>query len=768
MAHIIIITNSFEPIQSRSIHQIEAGMSIFSLLEDTDISQSQWGHSVDIFLNGKSLSTDEYGYIITQGDVLGMVAYPQGGGGGGSNPLRTVLSVAVMVASFAFGPALGAAMGISPTAGMGLGLAQGALASAIGGAVISLAGGALVNMLVPAPSAAAMGGSSSLPSPSPTYNIQYQGNSARLGQVIPCQYGRHRIFPDLIISKAWSEYIDNEQFLYAPLCLGVGEYDIEKIRIADTDISNFSEINYKIYKPNQQVDYFDINVITRDEVIGQTLHGTNEDEHGYVGPFIANPVATQAHKIGIDMVCPYGLYYANDNGGMDNRTVSWQVEARQIDDDDESIGGWIILGSHSLTNNKNSAIRKSYAYTLKTQGRYEVRVKRTNSNDTSSRAGDELNWASLKAFVDGPTKFADISLLLVKMQASDNLSAETSRQINLVQTRKLPIWDGGSWSKLTPTHSIIWAICDIAKASYGAGLEDSRLNLDDLPVLDRLLSDRNDTFNGVFDVKVTVWDALTKVARCGRSVPILQGGQLRIMRDSKQALPVALFSPRNIIKGSFKLEYIMPCDDTADCVTTQYFNEKTWKPAEVTTSLEDSTQDNPAIIQMFGVTNKAHARREGMYIAAANRYRRRLVTFMTELEGMIPTYGDLIAISHDLPCWGQSGEIIEWDQSTNTALLSEPLQWQENSQHYIALRKQDGSLAGPYQCRQGNMEDEVIIEDKLDLMPYIGGNQERTHFSFGGGDAYTMLARILTIRPRSSGEKIQITAVIEDERVHVN
>ena len=36
-------------------------------------------------------------------------------------------------------------------------------------------------------------------------------------------------------------------------------------------------------------------------------------------------------------------------------------------------------------------------------------------------------------------------------------------------------------------------------------------------------------------------------------------------------------------------------------------------------------------------------------MAAANRYRRKTVTFSTELEGLIPTYGDLIAVSHDMP-----------------------------------------------------------------------------------------------------------------------
>lgn len=72
------------------------------------------------------------------------------------------------------------------------------------------------------------------------------------------------------------------------------------------------------------------------------------------------------------------------------------------------------------------------------------------------------------------------------------------------------------------------------------------------------------TFNGVFDRKLTVWDALSQVARCGRAVAFLQGGLVRFVRDEPKTLPVALFSPRNIVKGSFKIDYVMLGEDTAD------------------------------------------------------------------------------------------------------------------------------------------------------------------------------------------------------------
>ena len=107
-----------------------------------------------------------------------------------------------------------------------------------------------------------------------------------------------------------------------------------------------------------------------------------------------------------------------------------------------------------------------------------------------------------------------------------------------------------------------------------------------------------------------------------------------------------------------------------------YFSERTWTPDEIVAALPDSAieaADKPATVDLFGCTNGTQAMREGLYMAAANRYRRRIITFRTELEGLIPTYGDLIAITHDLPRWGQGGEVTAVDG--RTLVLSEPLEW---------------------------------------------------------------------------------------------
>ncbi len=759
-AVVVMLRNPFCPERGREVLPVAAGTTIRAWLDAHRIEEFE--RPTICLRNGEPVLRADWPVLeIGASDVVIFVSLPQGGGGGGGggkNPLRTVLMIAVMVAAPAIGGAIAGAIGITSTIGTSL------ITAAVG-----LAGATLVNVLVPPPKppAPSFGGSfGSTPAPSPTYALQSQGNQARLGQPIPVIYGRHLVYPDLAATP-WTEYAGNEQYLHQLHCIGQGEYDLEQVRIEDTPISSFEEVTYEIVAPGDPVTLFEADVTTAAEVAGQELKGTNELEagdDGWIGPFAANPAGTAAEEIGIDLVMPRGLYYANTSGGLDPRTIDWEVEARAIDEDGGALGGWVQLGAESVTAATNTAQRRSDRYPV-ASGRYEVRLRRTDAKDTDARAGHEIRWQGLKAFLSGEPVFGDLTLLAVRMRATDNLSQRSSRLVNCILTRRLPIWDPvAGWSSPQPTRSIAWAFADAARAHCGADLPDARIDLAALHALDGLWQGRDDRFDAVFDQGVTVWEALTRIARVGRAVPFLQGGILRLVRDEARTLPVALFGPRNIVKGSLKVQYLMPGEDTADAVTVEYFSARIWAPDEVTASLADSAADQPAKVELFGCTDEAQALREGLYMAAANRYRRRMVSFRTELEGLIPTYGDLIAVAHDMPRWGQGGEVVAWESESRTLELSEPLEWTDDETHYIALRRRDGTVSGPWPVGPGADDRHVVLAEDLDFTPYTGASEERTHFAFGVGEAWSLRARVIAIRPR--GEQVEITAVGEDARVH--
>jgi len=748
MATIAVLNNPFDLTHNRTVHAVIETMTIRAWLNTQNIAE--FPRPTICLVDGQPVLRQEWNTLVISGDmIITFIALPQGGGGGGKNPLRTVLSIAVIVAAPMIGGAIAGAIGVTSTIGVSL-----------IGAGVALAGSALVNALIPPPSPSLGGvGNFNLSQPSPTYSLQAQGNQARLAEPIPIVYGHHIVYPDFAATP-YSEFSNNDQFLYQLHVIGQGEYDIEQIRIEDTPITSFEEITHQIIPPGGALTLFHADVAAAPEVAGQELLSV-ANGGGWVGPFIANPPETLTNKLAIDVVMARGLYYANDAGALVARSVSWQVQVRSVDDEGNAIGAWTVLANESITAATNSAIRRTYQYSV-TPGRYEVQVLRQDNKDTSARAGHDINWSGLNAFLQTTADFSGLTLLALKMRATDNLSQRSSRMINCIVTRKLPVWQDGAWTAPQATRSIAWAIADVLKANYGAKLNDSRIDILALVALNQLWQTRQDNFDGVFDQKLTVWDALTRIARCGRAIPILQGGITRIIRDEQKSLPVALFSPRNIAKGSFKIDYVMPGDDTADAVTVEFFNAKTWKTDEITASLPDSNAEQPAKVSLFGCTNEAHALREGMYMAAANRYRRRMVSFRTELEGMIPTYGDLIALAHDMPSWGQAGDIILFDAPM--LKLSEPLDFTPDIPHYIILRKRDGSISGPWEVVRGGNENEVILQDEIDFTPFTGTTEERTHFSFGAAEKWAALARVLSVKPRA--DQVEISCVIENNIVH--
>lgn len=747
LATVVTVHNPFQPALHREVKAIRRRCRVRKLAPNTQ-------QPFICLHNGAPLLRADWDTFISDGDVVAFVTLPQGGGGGGSNPLKLIISLAI---SYFSG---GLAAGLLGPAMAGTEVAFGITAGQLLGGAISFAGKMLLNVMMPdggGPKAPSTHQAAALAAPSPTYSIGAQGNAARMGSPIPSIYGRHLIYPDFG-AEPFTEYAGNEQYLYQLFVIGQGEYDIEAIRIEDTPIASFAEITYEVKSNGEQVTLMPTNVSTASEVAGQELSATA------VGPFVVNPAGTTANYISVDVVAPRGLFYANDNGGLDAVSASFKAEARQINDAGTAIGSWLTLGTHTLNAATTTPQRNSYRYTLATPGRYEVKLTRLDAKATGSRYGHELDWAMARAYLPGVQNYAGVTVVAMRMRATNNLSAAASRKVNMIVTRKLPIWNGTTWSAPTATTNPAWALADILRADYGAKASVSRIDLAQLLTLSSTWAARGDSFNGIFDNKQTVWEALGIVARAGRCKPYLQGGIVRFTRDQTVSLPVALFNMRNIVRGSVKMTYLVTGDETADAVEVTYFDAATWSNKTVQASLPGHSADRIAKVSMFGITGRDQAWREGRYMAAANRYRRQLITFTTDMEGLIPSFGDLIAIAHDRPTWGTSGEITAYDSGTKVVTLTEPVTFTVGN-HYCAFRKRDGSFSGPWLVTAGVDAYHVVLDVALDFTPDLGSDRERTYFSFGPGEEYRKLARVTAIKPRGMN-RVEITCVNEDAAVH--
>lgn len=809
----VTVRDPFHPAASREFRNLPEPCSIRSLASGIDAPHI-------ILRNGEALLRADWDQPTEQGDILAVIILPQGGDGG-SNPLQLVLMLAVMMVA----PQL--AWGIEGMLGAN-GIAVGASGLMAIQAGVVFAGMVLVNALIPPPKPTSPQQANSLAAPSPTYSLQAQGNLARIDQAIPVQYGRIAAYPDFA-AQPYTEFAGNEQYLYQLLCLGQGEFHITELRIEDTPLENFAEIEYEVIEPGGSITLFPTNVISSLEVSGQEMAGklaatytrtgttvtvtlaahgyttgrllyldfltggaadgaytiatvaidtftvvttasgtiatSNVEIQHYVGGFVANPSDSAANILGIDFVLPRGLYEADTGtGDLLDLSLSVIIEARELDSLGAPLGSWGQIGAYTYTARTTTPQRYSERLPVAT-GRYEVRVRRTDIKETDTAFGHEIIWAGLRAYLPETRDFGDVTLIALRMRASNNLSNQASRKINVICTRKIPTWNGVTWSAPVTTSSIAWAFADACRNTvYGGKLPDSRIDLAALLALDAIWAERGDEFNARFDSALSLWEALTKIAASGRAKPYMQGGIVRLARDSQQAVPVALYSMRNIVRGSFNIEYILPSDDTADAVEASYFDRNYWANRRVSCALSDSLSLKPAKIDLFGVTDREQAYREGLYQAASNRYRRRIIKFATEMEGFIPAFGDMIAIQHDMPAWGQFAEAVAWDDASRTLTLSEPMVWGPG-RHYIGLRARDGSVDGPYRVTAGAATNILILSNKPTTTPYTGGDEERTHVVFGWADTWRQSAKVITVRPRGLYQ-VEIEAINEDPSVH--
>lgn len=750
LATVNIVHNPFHPTLDRQQVALKRRYKVSTIAKRQRIDFSK---PVMCYYNGTPLLRKDWDTtIVDDAEVLAFVYLPQGGGG--SNPLKIVL----MISLAAFAPAIAGAIGAK------LGVAAGTFGASLIKAGVGLLGNALINALIPPPQPPKPQQRAQAAAPSPTYNLSAQGNQARIGQSIPVLYGEMRIFPDFA-AQPYAEYESNQQYLYQLFCLTQGEatFDNADVYIEDTPIVNFgADHEIELIRPNQTSALFPNEVFNVSEVSGQELTGPNA-----VGYFPVNPPETTVNKLSFDMVMPQGLGYVGDDGELDSRTVTFRFNAQLIDDAGNTLGAPFTLATRSISARTNTAIRRTYSFAV-TAGRYQIQVFRIGSKSSDARFSNTLNVTAARGYSSEALNYGNITLMAVKLRANNTLSSQSSRKINVLAKRMLPVPSISnnivSWGAPQVTQSIAWAIADMCRAHYGAGVSEARFNVAQLIALHDLWNPRGDTLNCTFDSAQTFWEALSITCRAGRARPFVQGGMMHFVRDSLQQLPSVLFTQRNIVKDTFKLSYIMPSEDTADAVDVEYFDQEIWKPKVVRAQLDVGTPNKPIKIQAFGITNRDQAYREGMKIAADNRYRRKEISFNTELEGHIPSLGDLIAIQHDMPEWGQYGEALS--VTATTVQSSEPFEWETGATHYMMLRTANGGAEGPIAVTRGANDGELVfVSGAVQTNVYTGNEREKTYITFGREGRVVQLARLLSARPLSNGQ-VEISAINEDPRVH--
>lgn len=466
----------------------------------------------------------------------------------------------------------------------------------------------------------------------------------------------------------------------------------------------------------------------------------------WTGPFLACPSNEQTTVIEFDIFCPRGIGVINNDGGVDFRERTIEVQFRNYGDSE-----WISI-FRTISGSTRDQSGWTFRHYWPTAITPEVRLRRLELEDVSTQSLDEIQWYGLRSWLFSPSFYTDVSTLAIRIRGSDLIASRSENQINIIETRKL----NGAATR---------SIADYARyVMQDVGLNSDDIDEDEFDRLAALWDSRGDYYDFIHASPGTVNATLDQILRAGHAEKTITDARITPVRDEARSTFEQMYTPQNMTGDGLTQSVAAIRPDSVDGVDVDFVSEDTWVRETVECRLPGDAGIRPEKITLDGVTSRRNAWRIGMKMRAAMRYRRKTFEFGTELDALNSNYWSYCALADDVPGYTSSGiiEAVEIDGSEVHVSTSEPLAWQDGETHLIAWRRPDGTLSGPYTATRGDDDQHVIYTGDAPTVDY---SQELPHYMFGVSQKFSYPVLISSIEPQGF-DSVSVQAVNYDARVY--
>jgi hypothetical protein len=503
-------------------------------------------------------------------------------------------------------------------------------------------------------------------SESPTYSFAKTTTLSGAGGVIPILFGKHQTGGTRM--QRYIDYVGDDEYLYMQILLCQGEIEditAADISINDTLIENYEDAEFRFTNGTLDQDVMDwFNDIESPNSFTVAL-----EEDAVTRTTIGN--ANESLRLFINFAS--GLYYSNDSGGLDSRSVSLKVEYKKTSD-----SAWIDYGNKTYSAAQTTAFSREIRIDGLEPDEYEVRITRITSVSTNAREVTDCDWAGIGEVIKDDLNYPSYAMLGIKIKATGQLSGSVD-VITQFQRKTIEVFNQNNESiGFKDLSNPAWAYWDILTSNiYGYEIPYEKMYYFDeieewAEWCDTLVSSGIDdeqekrcTFNGIFDFEGNIWDSLISVAQVGRAAPIIKGTKYSVIVD-KPAPRTFTFNMGNIKKGTLEIGYLGD-EDLANQVEVQYTNiDKDYSNDTLTIATYTDETIKTTSIQQMGIVNESQAYRTAKYHLNCNEQLRRVATFEAGLDAISCEVGDVGVISHDMPLWNTSGRLVSATDTTVT------------------------------------------------------------------------------------------------------
>lgn len=680
MIQLVIVRNPFD-VTKREMQEVVCrdGMPLSSYF----CEPGRWQYSI----NGMLCDPDA---VPADGDCVVIVPYVEG------KVFGMILSVGLsfLTAGIAGGAILG-------------GLSMGwRMVTAI---AIGMIGGALVSRL----NRPRVDTSNADQSQSQTYG--WSGTSTLTGQGHPLAitYGTMKSGGVLLSRHIISD--GARQYLHLLYCAGEGELqDIRNIRINENPADNYKDVQ------------IDIRLGTNDQTIIPNFADNYADQplnYELSGGWATHEVqGNLCTGIELTVALPNGLYYSNDEGGMDATSVTLAAECRIVGSAEAWMalplcdstgtdafltrkdGAWVrSLNAASLGGNysgrvseaTNRAIYRVYRFEGLPPGRYEVRMRCVHKDGNTIRYVNRVYLTQLTQIVYDDFVHPGKALIGIRALATEQLSGNDPAVTWVQERSKLYVWnpyrkayeekhaDNPAWA----CYDILHQCRRIGGRYIVRGEPADRLSYDMFKAWAEQCDSKGYTFNYIYDSAMQVWEALRYPETVGRGKVIMQGTRFTCVYDYA-AQPSQLFTVGNIKQDSFKEEF-QGTQGRANVVEISFMNKDKNYERDVLPVFADDydaseSLSTPTQIELMGCTDLKQVYAHGRHALRANKYELRTCTFDAFVDAIACTIGDVILLQHDVTEWGSGGRVVSVDGAAVT--LDRTVTMAEGKQYRLMVR----------------------------------------------------------------------------------
>lgn len=497
-----------------------------------------------------------------------------------------------------------------------------------------------------------------------------------------------------------------------------------------------------------------------------TLDGSTQ-EGDWSGPFPACPAGTTTSRIAWDIFFPQGLVHVGGKGDLNNLSVTVEMQYRDI----TLAGAWT---SSKKTYTQKTLDQLGFTEFMDIPGniRPEVRMRRIGAKSTSTQDANTVQWYGLRANLPAPTSYAGVTLLALRVKGGNRIASQSESQVSVIATRKLRTRRDGAWTDVEPTRDIAAWIGYVAQ-SVGYSVEDgnSDIDLDELDRLQAIWTARGDYYDRTVDSASTVKACMIECLQAGFAELTIDRGLIRPVRDEKRGPDFdqeycPLFNPQVVTKP-LKREAEHVTEDDFDGVDVEYTDGTTWQVETVECRLPGDLGLRTEKVRIEGISDETRAWRYGMRRRRQQVYQRKRYSFSTELDALNSGYLDYALLGDTTPGYGQSAMLKGYAALGDLHMLvsSERFDWSAGGEHWIALRRPDGSASGPYVATR--IDDYRLTIPDLDFVPVLGSAMDAPVLQFGPKAKFCYPALIKEVNP-SGTVSCNVTAVNYDERVYLD